>query len=134
LLEQFVAFRDRTLRIHFGVTDYSLGVEHVGGALVHAALVVENAVSLADRAMRPEIRQQGEGNAAEFFGPALEAGRRVGTELQNFAVQLLEFFVVRTEPVDLVRSAAGERERQKRDHDRPAAEARERNLLIGVRG
>lgn len=84
--------------------------------------------------MRPEIRQQGERNAAQFFGPSLEAGRGVGTELQNFAVQLLEFFVVRTEPVDLVRSAAGKCERHERDHDRPAAEARERDLLIGVRG
>jgi hypothetical protein len=134
LFQQLVAFRDRTLRIHFRVTDYSLGVQHVGGALVHAALVVENAVSLADRTVWPEIRQQGERNAAQFFGPPLEAGRGVGTELQNFAVQLLEFFVVRTEPVDLVRSAAGKRERHKRDHDRPAAEARERDLLIGVRG
>jgi len=84
--------------------------------------------------MRPVIREQGKRQSAQLFSPGLEAGSRVGTDLQDFDIQLLEFFVVRTEPVDLVRSAAGERERQKRDHDRPAAEARERNLLIGVRG
>jgi len=31
---------------------------------------------LADRAVRPVVREQGEGHAAQFFRPALEAGRR----------------------------------------------------------
>ena len=133
MLQQFLALGYGPLRVDLGVANDALAVEDVGRALVHAALVVEDAVGLADRAVRPEVRQQGEGHAAQFFGPTLETGRGVDTELQNLAVQLLEFFVVRTEPVDLVRSPTGKRERHERDHDRPPAQAGERDFLISMR-
>jgi hypothetical protein len=54
--------------------------------------------------------------------------------LQNFDVQLLEFFVVRTEPGDLIFSPTGECKRKKGNDGAPAAKTRERELLIGVRG
>lgn len=109
-------------------------VQHERGALVHAPFFVEHAVGFAGRAVGPIVREQRKGNAAQFLGPPLEAGRGVGADIQDLAVQLLEFFVVRTEPVDLVRSPAGKGERHERDHDWPALEACKRYLLVGVRG
>lgn len=82
--------------------------------------------------MRPIIREQGEGNAAQMIRPALQARYRIGADLQDFDIQLLEFFVVRTEPVNLVRSPAGEGKRHECDHDGPAPEAGQRDLLIGI--
>ena len=120
--------------VNLRVPNVPLRVQHKRGALVHAPFFVEHAIGFAGRAVRPVVREQREGNAAQFLGPRLEAGRRVGADIQDLAVQLLEFFVVRTEPVDLVRSPAGKRERHERDHDRPALEACKRYLLVGVRG
>jgi hypothetical protein len=62
--------------------------------------------------MRPIIGQQGEGYAAQLFSPDLQAWNRVSTDLQNLDVRFLEFFVVRTEPGDLILSPAGKRERK----------------------
>lgn len=53
--QQFVAGRYRALRIDLGVTHHAFGINHVGRAFVHAALLVENAKGFADRAMRPVI-------------------------------------------------------------------------------
>src|SRR5690349_1388131 len=72
LLEQLLAFRDRPRLVDLHVADGALAIEHVGGALVHAALLVEDAVGLADRAVRPEVGQQGEGHAAQLLSPALQ--------------------------------------------------------------
>ena len=133
LLQQLLAFGYRARRVDLRIPDDSPGVEHEGRAAVHAALLVEDAVGLADRPMRPVIRKQGERNATQLFGPGFEAGSGVGADIQDLDVQLLEFFVVRTEPVDLVRSAAGEGKRHERHHDWPALETGERDLLIVVR-
>jgi molybdate transport system substrate-binding protein len=54
--------------------------------------------------------------------------------LQNLDVQLLEFFVVRTEPADLVLSPAGECERQKCDDCLFAFEAAQGSRLVLMRG
>jgi hypothetical protein len=132
LLQQLLALGYGPRLVNLRVADDSLGVEHVSRALIHATLLVEDAVGLADHAVRPVIREQREGNTAQLFGPGLEAGSGVGADIQDLDVQLLEFFVVRTEPVDLVRSPAGKRKRHERDHDRPAAKTRERDLLVGV--
>ena len=75
--------------------------------------------------MRPVIGKQREGYAAELFRPDLQARDRVSTDLQNLDVQLLEFFVVRTEPGDLVLSSAGKGKRQESDHRAAAAETGE---------
>ena len=120
--------------VNLRVSDIPLRVQDERGALVHAPFLVEHAIGFAGRAVRPVVREQRERNAAQFLGPPLEAGRGVGADIQDLAVQLLEFFVVRTEPVDLVRSPAGEGEGHERNHDRPSAETGERNLLVGVRG
>jgi hypothetical protein len=82
--------------------------------------------------MWPVIGQQWEWDAAKLLSPRFQAGNRVGADLQNFDVQLLEFFVVRTEPADLVLSPAGESHGQKADDHRAAAKAGERDLLVGV--
>ena len=133
LLQQLFAFGYRAGLVEFRVPDHPLGVEHEGRTLVHAAFLIEDAEGLANRPMRPVIRKQGERNATQLFGPGLEAGRGVGADIQDLDVQLLEFFVVRTEPVDLVRSPAGEGKRHERDHDWPALETGERDFLIVVR-
>ena len=75
--------------------------------------------------MRPVIREQRKGNAAQVFGPGLEAWDGVGADLQNLDVELFEFFVVLTEPGDLVLSSAGERKRKESDHSAAAAETGE---------
>ena len=112
MLQQLLAFGNRPRLIDFRVPDDTLAVEHKGRPLVHTALVVEHTVSFADRAMGPVIGQQGEGYAAQLFSPYFQARNGVSTDLQNLDVQLLEFFVVRTEPGDLILSPAGKRERK----------------------
>jgi hypothetical protein len=74
--------------------------------------------------MRPVVGKQGKGHAAELLGPYFEAGNGICADLQDLDVQLLEFFVVRTEPVDLILSPAGEGKGQKRDDGAPAAVSR----------
>ena len=64
LLQQLLALRYRPRLIYPGIADYSFGVDHVDRALVHTALLVENAVGLADRTVRPEIREQRKGNTS----------------------------------------------------------------------
>jgi len=82
--------------------------------------------------MRPVVRQKWKRYAAQMIRPGLEGRQRISTELQDFAVQLLEFFVVRTEPVDLVRSSPGECKGHERDHDGPPLETGQRDLLFGI--
>jgi hypothetical protein len=133
LCEELGAFRDGALRVFLRPADLAFTVDDERGALVHAALVIEHAVGLTDRAVRPVVGKQGERNAAELLGPDLQAGNGVGADLEDLDVQLLEFFEVRTEPLDLILSATGESERKKR-HDRgTAAEAGERDFLAVVR-
>jgi len=81
----------------------------------------------------PVIGEEGEGETAEMFGPCLEAGDGVGADLQDFDVELLELFVVLTEPEDLVPSPAGECERQERNYRLAALEAVQRQLAVHVR-
>ena len=80
--------------------------------------------------MRPIIGQQREGYAAELFSPDLQARDRVSTDLQNLDVQLLEFFVVRTEPGDLILSPARESERKERHYRGATAKTAEADLLV----
>ena len=89
-------------------------------ARIHAAFLVEDAVGLADRTVRPVIRKQRERHAAELLRPGFQARDGVGAQLQNFNTEFLEFFVVLTEPFDLVRSPTGKREWQE-CHHRPLA-------------
>jgi hypothetical protein len=84
--------------------------------------------------MRPVIGQQREGYAAELLRPDLQARDRVSTDLQNLDVQLLEFFVVRTEPGDLILSATGKREWKERHYRRATPKRAKRDLLIAVGG
>ena len=100
--------------------DDALRIHQKHRARIDATLGIEHTVGLADGAMRPVIRQQRKRNAPELFGPRRQAGNCVGADLQDFDVLLLEFFVVRTEPADLILSAAGESQRQE-GHDRAAA-------------
>src|SRR5262245_39688700 len=134
LFQQFLALGYGPGLVNLHVPDVALRVQDEGGALVHTPLLVEHAVRFAGRTMRPIIREQRERYAAQFLSPALEAGSRISTDIQNLAVQFLELIVVRTEPVDLVRSPASKRERHERDHDRSAAEAGKRDLLVRVGG
>ena len=133
-LEQILAFRDRAGRISLRKPDHAFLVDDEGRARVHAALFIENAVRLADRAVRPVIRHQWKWNAAQALSPRFQAGQRIGADLQDFNIELLEFVVVRTEPGDLILSPTGERERQKRDHRLLAAEAAEAERLVEMRG
>ena len=79
---------------------------------IHAALFVEHAVRAADGTVRPVVRQQGKRHALELLSPHLQAVNGVSTDLQDLGVQFLEFCVVRTEPGDLILSAAGKRKGQ----------------------
>jgi hypothetical protein len=134
LFQQVFTLWDRAGFVDLRPADLSFSVDEECRALVHAALVVEHVVGFADRAMRPVIREEGEGDAAELVSPCFQAGNGVGADLQDFDVQLLEFFEVRTEPGDLILSSTRESEWQKRHDSRFAAEARERNLFSIVRG
>ena len=132
LLQQLLAFGDRSRCVGLRPPDHAILVEHESRAHVEAALVAENPVGLADRAVRPVIGKEREGNAAKLFGPDFQARNRVGADLKYLYVQLLEFIVVRTEPADLILSPAGESHRKKADDRRPTPEARERGFLVGI--
>lgn len=118
--------------VNLGPADLPFAVDDERGALVHPALVVEDAVGFTDCAVRPVVRQQGKGNAAELVGPGLEARNRIGADLEYFDVQLLEFFEVRTEPADLILSSTREREGQERNDRGTATETRERDCFAAV--
>jgi hypothetical protein len=132
LREQLGALGYRARLIDFGPTDLTFAVDDECGALVHAALVVEDTVGFTDCAVRPVVRQQGKGNAAELFSPGLETGNGIGADLEYFDVQLLEFFEVRTEPADLILSSTRESEGKKRDDRGASAETRERDCFAHV--
>jgi hypothetical protein len=127
LFEKVFALGDRAGLVDFRPANLSFAVDNERGALVHAALVVEDVVGFTDRAVRPVVGQERERNAAELLSPCFQTGNGVGTDLQNFDVQLLEFFEVRTEPADLILSSTREGERQERNDRWSAAKACERN-------
>ena len=134
MLEEVFAFGDGARLVDLGPADDPLGIDEERRTLVQPAFFVEHAVGLPDITMGPIVGQQGEGYAAELLSPGFEAGDRIGAELQNFDVQLLEFFVVRTEPADLILSPTGESHRQEAHDRRSSTESRERDLLVGVVG
>ena len=132
LVEQVLALGDRAGLINLRPANHAFSIDEKCCAFVHAALVVEDAVGLANGTMGPVIREKRKRNAAELFCPRFETGHGVRTDLQDFDVQLLEFFEVRTEPADLVLSAACESERQKRNDGSASAIVRERDLLVAM--
>lgn len=113
--------------------DDALGVQEKHRTRVYAALAVEHAVGRTDAAVGPVVRQQGEGNAAEGFRPGLQAGNGIGADLEDFDVELLEFFVVRTEPADLVLSTAGEGQGQEGYDGASTFEGGQREAVAQVR-
>ena len=125
MLEQLFAFRNRPRLVDLRVPADTLGIDHERRALVHAALIVEDVVGFADRAVGPVVGKQWERNPAELLSPRFQAGNGVGADLEDLDVLLLEFFEVRTEPADLILSSAGEGEWQKCHDGRFAAETRE---------
>lgn len=112
-LQQIRALGDGTGSIGLGVPDDALRVDQKRRAHVQATLIIENAVGLANLAMRPVVGQQRKRHATEFLAPLLETGNGVGAQLQDFNIELLELIVVRTEPTDLIGSSAGECQRKK---------------------
>lgn len=88
--------------------DDALRVHEEHRTRIDAALFIEDAVGLSDRAMRPVVREQGERNAAQLLGPGFQARKGVGADLQDLRIEDPEFAVVLTEPGDLVLSPAGE--------------------------
>ena len=82
--------------------------------------------------MGPVIGQQREGDAAQLLRPCFQAWNRIGADLQDFDVLLLEFFEVRTEPGDLILSSTGEGEGQEADYDGAATETGQGYFLIVV--
>jgi hypothetical protein len=110
-----------------------LSIEQERRALVDAALVVEDAVGLADRAVRPVVGEQRKRQPAQLLRPDFQARNRIRADLQDFDVELLEFVVVRTEPVDLILSPTSEGERKESDDRAPSAIARQREFLVGMR-
>ena len=103
--------------------DDTLRIDEKHRTRVHAAFFVEDAVGFANRSVRPVIREQRERHAAEMLRPGFQARDRIGAELQDFDTKFLEFFVVLTEPFDLVRSPACKRKRQECHHGPLAFEA-----------
>ena len=72
--------------------------------------------------------------AAQLLGPGLEGRNRVGAQLQNFDVELLELIVVRTEPEDLVLSPTRESERHECNDRLASLEGIQCERLVHVRG
>ena len=132
-LQQIRALGNGAGRIGLGVPDDALRIDEKRRAHVQAALIIEDAVRLANLAMRPVVRQQRKRDATEFFSPLLETGNGVGAQLQDFNIELLELIVVRTEPTDLIGSSAGECQGKKGHHDAAAAITTERHGLAGMR-
>ena len=109
--------------------DDALRIDEEHRAPVHTAFVVEDAVGLADRPMGPVVREQRKRQAAKLLRPGLQARISVCAELQDFDIEGFEFFVVLTEPGDLILSSAGKRERQESHHGAAAPEAAQRERL-----
>ena len=116
------------------MANHALCIEQEHRTRVNAAFIVEDAVGLAHRTVRPVIGQQRKRQTAQLLCPGLEAGNGVSADLQNFDIERFEFFVVLTEPEDLILSAAREGERQK-GHDGPfALVTGKRERLVQLRG
>jgi hypothetical protein len=133
-LQQVLAFGDRPLRAHLRVADDALPIDDERRTRVHPTLIIEDAVRLAHCAVRPEVGQQRERQAAELLGPGLQRRNRIGAQLQDLYVLLLELVVVRTEPEDLILSPAGEGERHESDDRLAALEPVQGERLVQVRG
>ncbi len=84
--QQFLAFRNRAGVVHLRKSNDAFVVKHIGRALVEAFFFVQHPVRLADRGMRPVVRQQRERQAAQLFGPCFEAGDGICADLQDFNV------------------------------------------------
>ena len=133
LLEQILALGDGPLWTDLGIADDALAIDDERRTRVHPTLVIEDAVRLAYRAVRPEVRQERERQAAELLGPGLQRRNRIGAQLQDLYVLLLELVVVRTEPEDLILSPTGEGERHEGDDRLAALEPVQGERLVQVR-
>ncbi len=120
LLQQFCALRYGARLVRLRPAHGVGGIQHKDRPPVCPALIVEDAVQPADCAVRPEVGQDRERHLFELLGPDLLRVDAVNADLKDLGVQLLELFVVLTEPGDVVLSAARERGRVERNHD-PAA-------------
>ena len=98
-------------RAHYSVPDHAVLIDDECRAPVHAAFFVEYSIGFADRAVRPVVREQRKRQTTQLFRPSFQAGNGVCAELQDFCIKCFELIVVRTEPGDLILSAAGKRER-----------------------
>ena len=75
--------------VHIHITDDALFVDDKERAFGHA-FVLQHAVALGYRAVRPEVAQQRVGDTAEVFCPCRQAGHGVNTDTQNLGVQSRE--------------------------------------------
>jgi len=114
--QQIRALGDRPLLIQMRITDHTACIKQKHRTRVDATIGVEDAVGAAHGTVRPVIRQQRKRQTAQLLRPCLQTGDGVGADLQNFHIHRLKFFVVLTEPEDLILSAAGEGEGQKTNH------------------
>lgn len=130
--QQFRTLRDGSRGVSLRVSDDAVPIQDEGGSSVDAAFFVEYPVGLADRAMRPVVGQKREGQIAQLLVPDFQTGQRVGADLQDFNIQLLERFVVRTEPGYLVLSSTRERKGQERYDRGTATEIGQREFLVGM--
>ena len=95
------------------MADNARFIKHEHRARIEALVFEENAVGLADRTVRPVVRQKRKRNPAKLLRPSLQARPGVGADLENLYIQRLELVVVLTEPEDLIFSSTCECERQK---------------------
>ena len=96
-----------------------LTVDQEGRAVREALLVEEDAVLLGDRAVRPEVGEQGE-VVALLLGPGAQRGLGVDRDADELDAVVLEEVEVVAQRAELARAGAREREREEDERDRLA--------------
>ena len=120
LLERVEDLTHVSLLVQLGVvrpTHRAGRVEHEDAPLREPGVLGEHAEQTGDRAVGPEVAQEGEVDSSALFGEGLVRVDRVTTHAQDLGVQLREPAGVRLQDGELARSDGRPVERVEEHHD-----------------
>jgi len=102
-------FRQISWSVDFCELDNALSVNDEYASGVIASLIIEDAIILSNRAMRPEVCQQWERQVAKATGELGQRRSAIYRNSQNLRILLFVLFSFRTEGREFSRSPAGKR-------------------------
>jgi hypothetical protein len=100
-------FRQISWSVGFCELDNALSVNDEYASGVIASLIIEDAIILSNRAMRPEVCQQWERQVAKATGELGQRRSAIYRNSQNLRILLFVLFSFRTEGREFSRSPAG---------------------------